>query len=499
MPGPGETMFECAFCHVKNTIQDSRNYVEQAKKELLAWMSKAIPPGIDVTNAQNADPLARANIFTNNFRPSIESSFKEYRFGLIRASSNQLISLPYRQVVINIEHTPKQLYDYDAKTHSVAPFAVDDESKKILSDASMVANAYALVLNNIDLLSGNDVHKYQFMKSNFISAAEVLKDAPEYRLLVKRFEALATAVDGIDGIMMNRHSEAKALLQKASNDLAQLRQEAMSDSTFGSMSIPIVKEIGVCDSAYLIADSLDTEKPLDTVSILKTIKVFMDEIEREEKQIQGAYSTVMKRQDRYKDLFITFSSIIKAKTGEGMLKIAPGSGQYYVPMWVVDVGYSFMGGSLLKKKAVVVSELILASGVFTTSNSAAANPRSAVTDVFGAMPEGNLLQRLKGNQDTISAGGPVRDLSNNLSMGSVGGAKIILPTTTKQEVEVLCNAYMEQCKSTHTKLKMGKATAKELIFVPCDIVAGKIKLNVNLANTHPNDLGNVAILDDLSL
>ena len=497
---PGATSLKCEYCGTVQQVIESQKYSEQAKAEMMAWMSKAIPMGYNLSQTETMDPVARHNIFMNNVKPSLEASLDEYRFGFITAVANQLIAVPFRTIAANsIKHDSKALFEFDARAKSVSALAVDDDSKKLISECCTVSTAYAMTLNNLQLVAKYDAERYHFMYNNFNSAAEALKDSERYDVLRRRFEALAKACDGMTKIMGNNSLEAKNSLSDAVELLGKVKSEAYTNIDFMSMGTAIANEIVACKSALEIAQSLLNSPEIDVTEVLKTVKNVMDEVDKEERSIGGIYSTQMKRPERNSDIFAMVSMILSSKSGEPSINVVKGQGSYYIPMWVLDLKYSFIGGSMLKKKAVEVTETVMVSAMFTTEPKIVDQPRVATTDIFKSMPETTMMQRVKGNQSSISMGGVVTQAYQSAAPTAMSSGKIIVPTSTKQEAEILCNAYMDQCKSTHPKLQMGKSTVKALVFVPCEINGDMIKLSINLDNMVPANFGNVMTIKQLAL
>ena len=127
---PNAQYIVCKSCGCTNLKSDAMEALNQAKAEIMSWLRQAIPAGINVEQTETMDPIARHNIFMTNVRPSVESEFREYRFGFINILSNQLIAMPFRTLKsINVKHEPKLLFTFDSKIKSVQSLAVDDEAK----------------------------------------------------------------------------------------------------------------------------------------------------------------------------------------------------------------------------------------------------------------------------------------------------------------------------------------------------------------------------------
>ena len=480
----GNNMIRCSCCGSTQARSDAKKYMDQAKAEILSEISKLIPVGFNLSQTENMDPVARHNIFQNSIKSSIESQLREYRFEYVSALNNQLIALPFR-VVENIpsKYGTKQLYMFNEKVKSVSSLAVDDNSQSIINNASAIAISYATVLNNITLLTDVDSDRYLFMANNFKISSDVLKQDASFGIIRSRFDALAVACEGFDDLMKGHANDAKLKLENAKMSLSDAKNKASSSLDYGAMVSSISRELVIIETGLLIATSLSVAPHLDAPSFLISVKNFIDEISIQEKRfasVGGQWSVVLKRAERYNELFAEFSNIVGAKTGQSTLRVANGTGQFYIPMWVIDLKYSFITGSLFKKKAVQVTDTVLVSAMFLTDEETFMNPKLPVTDIFGFMPESTFMQRVKGEETSITMGGSVKNLVDQSAIGPISAdSKVIMPVTTKQEAEILCKEYVEGSRDSHPKLTMGNPVAKYLIYVPCNI-DGSISLSVNL-------------------
>ena len=138
----------------------------------------------------------------------------------------------------------------------------------------------------------------------------------------------------------------------------------------------------------------------------------------------------------------------------------------------MDLQYSFTTGTLFSKKSVVVSEDLLVPATFPISGEALSNPRSGLTDIFGAAPESSIMNKLKGEESSISGGAGIGKLAQSAADNSPGSRTIILPLCTKTEAEKLVGMYLTQCSQSHSKLKLSKPSVKRLIYVPCTMSGG---------------------------
>ncbi|WP_400206911.1 hypothetical protein [Methanomethylophilus alvi] len=496
-------MIRCVYCGSVQAKVDAQKYIDQAKSELIAFISKAIPAGVSMSQTETMDPVARHNIFVQNIKPTIDSLYREFRFGFISAVNQQLIALPFRTLTRSgSKYNSKQLYEFDAKVQSVKPLAVDDAGKQLLSTASGVAISYASLLNNIKLIAENAPDRYEFMVNNFRVSADSLRELSGYEVVVKRYDALAIACEGFNDLMLGKAQDAKTKLQNAEGMLEEAKAEASKSLDYGAMTSSINKEIVVVKTGAMIADALSIAPDLDSSAALEMVKEFTDEINAQEARFSsfgGQWTTLIKRADRFSDIFSEFTNVLKAKTGEEAICIAKGSGDYYIPMWVVDLKYSFITGSLFKKKAVQVTETVLVSAMFTSYNETFMHPNQAITDIFANMPESSFMSRVKGTESSITMGGCLKAIVDQSAVGPVSSAaNIVVPVSTKPEAELLCKEYVEGCKQRYPKLTMGNPIAQKLIYIPCSI-GDNVKPNVDMQSMVPKCFGSLDIIKKLSI
>ncbi len=193
----------------------------------------------------------------------------------------------------------------------------------------------------------------------------------------------------------------------------------------------------------------------------------------------------VKGNDR-KEIIDEFTKIIKsALNGERLVKVGQGKGDYLVPMWEVDVRYTFQGGSIFKKKAMEVTEKVLMAACFMTGRGN--YPTSFVTDIFGAAPKATLSSKFKG-VESLSAGKRITAICESATRGGLFGC-IVAPTCTKSMAEEVCNSYIKACKSEAEKLRMAKTEAKEIIYIPCDKKNGVFVPTIDMGDIPPVSLG----------
>jgi hypothetical protein len=127
------------------------------------------------------------------------------------------------------------------------------------------------------------------------------------------------------------------------------------------------------------------------------------------------------------------------------------------------------------------------------------NPRAGLTDIFSSRPETKFLDSFKGNETSISKGEGVKAVIDSATAGYSNNVRLVFPVSTRQEAELKCNDYLGACQSAYSKLKMGKATAKELIFIPCDVSGSDIKISSDMGQMHLTEIGDPAIVEKIML
>lgn len=499
LEGSGD-MLKCMSCGRAQLKVDSQKYIEQAKMEMMAWISKTIPAGMSLNQTETMDPIARHNIFMNSVRPTLEATYREYKFGFFSAMSNQLLVMPFKTLESRpSRYSPKELFEFDAKVKSIKALAVDDDSKLLIDQASGISTAYAMSVNSMDLMLQDDLERYQFMANNYKSSADVLAGVPGYEIPHKRFVALAKACDGINDIMANRPSLAIPKLEDATCMLEDLEKEARTNIDYSSMALAISREIIICKTVTRIAKALSFASNMDVQSVFKTISDLMIEMNSEYSMQHGNLAS-FGRVERTSEILSQMSEIIAAKNGDSTLRTVPGAAQVLMPFWPVEIKYSFVTGTLFKKHSVEVSEIIFVSAMFPTSSSTVSNPRSAITDIFMAMPETTFMQRVKGDETSITMGGLIRQIFDDAHHTRINvSTRVVIPTSTKVDVEMIVNSYLNECRTTHTKLQMGRANVLNLVYLPFEYNQNGFRMMINMGNLAPKSLGNMEIISKLML
>jgi hypothetical protein len=76
-----------------------------------------------------------------------------------------------------------------------------------------------------------------------------------------------------------------------------------------------------------------------------------------------------------------------------------------VACWLAEISYSFETGMLFMKKGQAVQERLLVSGIFPLRpNLIMTAPKYLVTDIFSVQSESGFMERIKGNEKSLTTG-----------------------------------------------------------------------------------------------
>ncbi len=458
----------CPSCGTTQQRLDAKKYMEQMMGQIQSWIARTIPGGFSLSQTENVDPIARHSIFINNVKPSVDVEINEYRFALNNVLSYPLIVLPFSKgEPVKASHTSTQAFEFDAKLKSVSPLAVDDESRSSIQTGEGIANAYALIINNSKLLSDTTPGRFALMANNFRESAEAVKNCKGYESLSSRLKALSDVCSASDMVLNGDALGCSAKAEEAISELEQAKTELLKNPRLAMTLRAVDLEIEQSRTLKNVADMVNTGMSKDPLKVLNTITG----ISAIKYPNNPQWNALLSKDERDYELFGYVKDVVAAKNG-GTLPICTGGGDTLYPFWDVDLQYSFTTGTLFSKKSVVVSEDLLVPATFPISGEALSNPRSGLTDIFGAAPESSIMNKLKGEESSISGGAGIGKLAQSAADNSPGSRTIVLPLCTKTEAEKLVGMYLTQCSQSHSKLKLSKPSVKRLIYVPCSMAGG---------------------------
>ena len=488
----------CTSCGTSQTRIDAKNYLEQMMGQVKSWISKAIPTGIAGLQSDNIDAVARYNIFSNSVRPAIETELTEYRFGFLSLLSNQLIMMPHRMnTTFRPAHQSSGAFEFNAKAKSVAPLAVDSESMELMQNADKVSMAYAMMINNMKLLSEDKPGRYDLMAANFTEAAESLAGLQRYDPVRRRFEALSEVSKGISFLEQGNAIESRVHVQNGLTILESALQSTMTSMEFGSTYMAVDQEAAVARTIYNIVETALFDPSIDPLEVMDVLKKVMDAAVVQYRSSGPEWGGAFKSLNRYIEIFNNISAIFASRAGRAGIPIASGAGSALMPFWHVNLRYSFVTGTLWNKKSVDVTEVLLVPATFVTSPDSLNNPKASVTDIFASRP-GGFMDFLKGSETSVSKSGDIGKVVSSVSDNAVGTRKTVAPVSTKNEAETFVLKYLKQCTADDSKLKLIKPTIDRLIYVPCEITDSGVSIPA-LGSISPKVIGHLEMVRKLCI
>ncbi len=474
----------CQSCGTTQQRLDAKKYMDQMMGQIQSWIAKTIPGGFSMNQSENVDPVARHSIFINSVRPHIEVEITQYRFALNDAISNPLIVLPFTKgEPAKSKHTSTEAFEFDAKLKSVAPLAVDDDSRKCISTGESIAHTYALIVNNSRLLTDTTPGRFALMSKNFRDSAELVSRCQGYEMLSSRLVALSDVCSASDMILNGDVTGCLMMAEKATKELEDAKKDLLTNPRLAMTLRAVDLEIGQCRTLKSVADMVHNGTSRDPLKLLNII----NELSVTTYPSNGQWDRLLTRDERNYELYGYVNDIVTAKGG-GTLPICSGGGTILFPFWDVDLKYSFTTGGLFSKKSVVVTEDLMVPATFTVSASALSNPRLGLTDIFAAAPESSILTRWKGEEQSISGSAGIGKLADSVADNPPGTRSVIVPLCTKMEATRLVELYLTQCASTHSKLKLSKPEVKRLVYIPCSVTDRGIGLPDEFSGLAPRIL-----------
>ena len=475
----------CQSCGTTQQRMDAKAYLDQLMGEVKSWISSAIPMGFNIAGAESIDPVARHSIFVKDVRPKIELEMNEFKFSNTTLLGNCLLVLPFSTTnVFRPVHTANKAFEFNAKVKSISALAVDDESRDVIEDAASLSQSYAMMINNIELLTNDKEGRFVLLANNFTESANALKKAKGKELVVQRFEALASVCNGIDRLLSGDMVNAEPLIRKGYEQLVPLKDQAFKSMEFGIMSQGITQEISICEVLLEVIEATRTTGASDPLAMLGGfIKGLTVQLPSHPK-----WGYLLNDKGRMTEVLQNMSRSMSARSGSSTIPVASGGGNLLVPFWEVDLQYSFETGALWKKKSVEVNDMLLIYANFVIDGSSLNEPSVAVTDIFSDRPKNGRFAGMKGEETSISNGSGLKAISDSVSDQTCGGRNVLMPLSTMKEAEKLCGEYLGKVSASDKKFKLSRPTVKRLIYIPCTVEGKGLRCEA-LENMSPDILG----------
>jgi len=477
----------CQSCGTTQQRMDAEAYLNQLMGQVKSWISSAVPMGFNISGMENVDPVARHSIFTKDVKPKIEMEMTEFKFSNISLLGNCLLVLPFTTTnIYKPVHTANQAFEFNAKVKSVSALAVDPENQELIEDAASMSQSYAMMINNIELLTNDKEGRYILMANNFTESANALKKAKGKELVVERFESLAVVCNGINDLLNGKIMDAETKIKEGKGRLDAIKDKTFADPEFGIMTQGISQEISLSEVLLSAIEATKTSSSDDPLSVLSSfIQVMTVKLASHPK-----WGYLLNEKSRMNEVLKNMSEAMSARFGKSPVPVAAGAGKILVPFWDISLLYSFETGALWKKKSVEVSDTLMLVADFVTDDRCLNNPADAMTDIFSDRPKAGMFAGMKGEETSISNGSGLKRVSDSVSDQTAVGREIMMPLSTMKEAEKLCGEYLAKVASTNRKFKLSKPEVKRLIYIPCTISGGKLESEV-LSNMTPDRLGRI--------
>ncbi len=454
----------CSSCGTTQQKIDAQAYLNQLMGQVRSWVNQAIPGGYSVAQNQNVDSVARHNIFMTSFKPRIDMEYTTYKFGMNSLLSQVMMVMPFSvNKSLKASHSSTQAFEFGAKLNEVAPLAVGDESSRLMTEVSRTTDAYALLINNCELVREDKPGRYVLMANNFTAAAQDFSKVKEYEPAQLRFEGLALLCMGCEKLLngdiagsFGHFNAGKAKLQEAS-------AKTMGNIKVAIMGQAINQEVKQADVLIEMANYVNSmggsKEVFDAVRRILTYSY----------PATGNWAFMLNNHDRLGEIFTYMTEAIKARSGNGTISVTAGPGDILVPFWHINLKYSFQTGSLWKKHSVEVSEPLLIPADFVIDSDSLGNPRHAVTDVFSIKGSNGLFAGLTGNESSISDSQGLGGLIGSAAPNGASGRQVVVPLSTRREAERIAENYVQAVARVEDKLKLSNPDVVSLIYLPFSV------------------------------
>jgi len=507
---PSDDILTCEYCGSTQKLVDARAFFDQILAQVNAWVRQAMPPGIGSSVTSIVDPVARHMVFTNNVQPRLSTEFGEYRFACLNILSHPLLVLPYvTEKTVPATDNPQDIFLFHAKTQSIQPLAVDDDSKAFLSEVSGLSIAYAYLLNNVSLMSELKPERYHFIRQNLEAAADALKDIPKYGGLLQRVKGAAALSHGLDLLTSLRPVEAQQHMNEARGLLEDAQKMIAQSPELAIMLQAVKKELSITNSARYIAEAASLSPGGDIAAGIMPIRNLLSIVGTMQRESPPFWRPRFQNATFHEYILKTVADIRRATTGSGTIRMISGSGTMLFPFWAVDIPYTFQTGALWKTQGVEVVESVLVSATFPMDQGAISemNPRAVLTDVFSARERRGFFEdsyrKMSGKETSISGGGPVRDTIRRAQPGRPAGMKVVPPLSTAQDSIAIVQSYVTKiCQTDRTmqsQLKLSAPRATDMIFVSGTPAGGRPNVMPWLGGLAPASVGNIEVLTAIAL
>ena len=474
----------CEYCGTTQQRMDARRYMEDMVNQVKNWVAKSMPMGYPSGGMENVDPVARHSIFVRDIQPRLTAELDQIRFSNLSLLGSCLLAIPFRTAKVHQpDHTSKNAFEFNAKVRSVSSLAVSEEDRKVIDEASVISESYALAINNINLLGECKDGRWGIMANNFAECAKTMSGKEGYDLPCERYSALSEIAEGFSSMLDADITGAYGKVKSGKERLLSLAPAVMSDPQFMIMYSAVDQEIGIANMVLnIIEGSLSSSD--DPVMMMDVISKVL----RTPPSSDLKWNYLLNGSERYDEIFRNINEAISSK-GNGTIPVTAGDGDMLMPFWEVDLRYTFTTGKLWNKKSVEVKEDLLICADFVMDHGCLDDPSSAITDIFSAGSKGSRMDTFLGKETSISGGKGIGRIQDSVSDGSSNGRRVIIPLSTRREAEKLCTEYIKQSSAAIKEFRLSDPDVRRLIYVPCRIADGKVVLPDGFEGMVPAHIG----------
>ncbi len=478
----------CEYCGTSQQRLDAEKYMKDIEDEVKSWVLASMPNGYTMGDG---DSVAKHAVFVKDVAPKLNTEMNALRFGLMSVLGNCLVALPYSNCSsFTSQHTSDKVYTFAEKVKSVSELAGTQDDIDLIDKANVVSQSYALALNNVKLMGEEKDGKWLIMSKNFALASSIFGKDPAYALAGKRFAGLSSICEGFEKLLNADTATAYGKIRSGLEQLQSIKDDVLKDSGLAIMYSPMGQEISIASTMQSILEFANA-MGADAVRMMQMIKAVVTA----EPCATSGWSSNIKGMGRYDEIFKYISEGVAA-LGSGSIPVAAGPGELLIPMWEVDLRYTFVTGKLWAKKSVEVKEDLLICADFPIDKPSMDDPSKAITDIFKLKPPTTIRESWGGNQTSISSSEGIGAIQDSVAMGTAAGRKLMVPLSTKREAERLCIEYINRKASNDKAFKLSEPRVKGLIYVPFEIVGGKA-VNQGFGNAMPDRMSRFNTQTDL--
>lgn len=459
---------------------DVEKYVEQLRAEVFGWVRSMVPGGVQLV--AQGDPLARSQIFEQTIRQGLSSKFEAMSLQLVKIGSSPLLAPPYAapspSLRGDVAFDSKYILGEAAKFQGLLSFAQTEEQSSFLTQATATAETLGYLLNITRIYSEQE-RSYKTVANNFSMAAESLGRDKSRSAGAARMRGLALMSNAIASFAAGNVRDATEQLDNAEKWMTTASSEVMSQGSLIAWYPGIKAERGMVGSLKALAEGVKASSafgssPTDSFSRFSKYVMAFQAAKRNGGKVLSTGNFI--EPDIFKEICTSVKEVSLAKAGNSSVNALLGGGAIWIACWLAEISYSFETGMLFMKKGQAVQERLLVSGIFPLrADLIFAAPQFLVTDIFSVQSESGFMDRLKGNEKSLTTGIGYSYLGQTKKTSIPYTSTVIPVLCTKLEAEKLANIYLEKVRQRlQGKLRIGIPTISQLVYVGGSLRGGRL-------------------------